>query len=327
MQCESCTTKPVEVYEPIDNEHNPFRLCVPCRNRLLSYSLRPLEYFNLTAIHGHTYYLHDDFYDDETGEAMQPEVEVVDADKFPFPVIEQIKGNLNMLIDYSFVQYFTSDEVVNQLMQFDKSEVLQRIAEKVKYNRAIHYKAYPIVARVIGRAAEQWIKTEWANRKENELQIFAEALVKCLEFDQAFEIITQELEAGDDKFLSENAFAMVYFQSEKTLQWIEKVSHRITNVSSTWGQLAASSRFSWNRGEQWLTSGRPLSLIALDSLIYCTNVGERANQSIWLKQLNPQLTDNTKPDVVARRLQDYLTADHAPRVKNAVALIIGNMFQ
>ena len=327
MKCESCNIREIEVEELADEGQNPFSLCIPCRDRLVNRALRPLEFFNLTAIHGHSYYLHDDFYDYDTGEATQPETEVIDAEIFPFPDFEQIKNDLNSLIDFSFVQYFTEDFVINELQKFDKLEVLKRLKEKVSYNRAINYKAYEITGKVVGKLAEEWIKSEWTNRQENELQIFAEPLAKCLDFEEAFEILTKELESGDDKFLSENVSALLYLQNDKTLDWIEKVGERIKNISSNWGQLFASSNFSWDRANKWLTIGRPLSLIALDSLIYCTTIGERLNQSLWLRELNPRLIDNPRPEIVANRLRDYLTVDGVPRTKNAVEVIIENIFE
>lgn len=327
MKCESCNISEIEVEELADEGQNPYRLCLACQDRLLNKALRPLEFFNLTSIHGHGYYLHDDFYDYDTGEATQPDIEIIDAEKFPFPDFEQIKFDLNRLIDFSFVQYFTDNFVIKELQKLDKLEVLKRLTEKVSYNRAINYKAYEIAGKIVGKTAKEWIKIEWANRQENELQIFAEAITKCLELEEAFEIITKELESKDDKFLSENVSAMLYFQSDKTLDWIEKVSVRIKNISSSWGQLAASSQFTWDRANKWLTIGRPLSLVALDSLIYCTTIGERLNQSLWLRQLNPRLIDNPRPETIANKLRDYLAVDNVPRTKNAVETIIDNVFE
>ena len=327
MKCESCNIREIEVEELADEGQNPYRLCLACHDRLLNKALRPLEFFNLTSIHGHGYYLHDDFYDCDTGEATQPDIEVIEAEKFPFPDFQQIKNDLNRLIDFSFVQYFTDNFVINELQKFDKFDVLKSLKEKVSYNRAINYKAYEIAGKVVGKPAEEWIKNEWANRQENELQIFAEPIVKCLDFDEAFEILTKELESGDNKFLSENVSALLYFQNDQTLDWIEKVSDRIKNISSSWGQLAASSQFTWDRANKWLTIGRPLSLVALDSLIYCTTNGERLNQSLWLRQLNPRLIDNPKPEIIANRLTEYLTIDSVPRTKNAVETIIENVFE
>ena len=327
MKCESCNIREIEVEELADKGQKPFRLCLPCHDRLLNKALRPLEFFNLTAIHGQGYYLHDDFYDYDTGEATQSDIEVIDAEKFLFPSFEQVRNDLNRLIDFSFVQYFTDEFVINELQKFDKLEVLKRLKEKVEYNRAINHKAYEIAGKVVGRTAEEWIKKEWTNRRENELQIFAEPIAKCLDFEEAFKILTIELESGDDKFLSENVSALLYFKSDQTLDWIEKVSERIKNVSSSWGQLAASSQFTWNRANKWLTFGRPLSLIALDSLIYCTTIGKRLNQSLWLQQLNPKLIDNQRPEIISNRLKEYLIIDNVPRTKNAVETIIDNVFE
>ncbi|MBL0269402.1 MAG: hypothetical protein IPP99_12230 [Chitinophagaceae bacterium] len=164
---------------------------------------------------------------------------------FLFPVFDQIKNDLYRLIDYSFVQYFTEDIVINELQKFDKNEVLKRLKEKVSYNRAINYKAYEIAGKVAGSTAREWMKNEWAERQENELQIFAEPIAKCLGFKEAFELITNEFEKGDNKYLSEKISALLYFQHEQTLDWIEKVSNRINNVSSEWGHLAACSKFTW----------------------------------------------------------------------------------
>jgi len=326
MKCESCNIREIEVEELTYEGQNPYRLCLACHDRLLNKALRPLEFFNLTSIHGHGYYLHDDFYDYDTGEATQPDIEVIEAENFPFPDFEQIRNDLNRLIDFSFVQYFTDNFVIKELQKFDKLDVLKRLKEKVSYNRAINYKAYEIAGKVVVRPAEEWIKNEWAKRQENELQIFAEPITKCLDFEEAFEILTNELENKGDKYLSENVSALLYFQSDQTLDWIEKVSDRVKNISSNWGQLAASSQFSWDRANKWLTIRRPLSLVAIDSLIYCTTIGERLNQSLWLRQLNPRLIDNPRPEIIANRLREYLTVDSVPRTKNAVETIIDNVF-
>lgn len=327
MKCESCNIREIEVEELADEIHHPYRLCFACHGRLLKKALRPLEFFNLTAIHGHGYFLHDDFYDFNTGEATQPDIDVIEAHKFPFPDFQQIKNDLNRLIDFSFVQYFTEDFVLSELQKFDKLEVLKILKEKVDYNRAVNYKAYEIGWKVTGKTAEPWIKNEWAKRRENELRIFAEPVAMCLDFDEAFNTLSSEVEDGDDKFLSENVSALIYFKSNKTLDWIEKVCGRIKNISSNWGQLAASSQFTWDRADKWLTRGRPLSLIALDSLIYCTTVGERLNQSVWLRQLNPKLIDDPRPEIIANRLRDYLKVDNVPRTKNAIETIIDNVFE
>jgi hypothetical protein len=72
--------------------------------------------------------------------------------------------------------------------------------------------------------------------------------------------------------------------------------------------------------------GRPLSLIALDAILFCTTVGERLSQSLWLRQIQPKLIDNPRPDIVANRLQEYLKMDSVPRTKSTIQKIIENIF-
>src|SRR5215204_1738464 len=80
--CESCRTRPVEIFELPEKGAQLYRLCTQCHHRLINYALRPLEFFNLAAIHGHSFHLHDDFYDDDTGEATQPEIEIEEPENF-----------------------------------------------------------------------------------------------------------------------------------------------------------------------------------------------------------------------------------------------------
>jgi hypothetical protein len=214
--------------------------------------------------------LHDDFYDYETGKATQPKEKVIDPNLFPFPELSKIRRDLHKLVDYACVQYFTSMEVVELLKLHDKRALLSYLMHKVKYNRAINYKAYEIAAKVLSMNAGEWIKNEWENRKENEILIFAEAICRCLNFTEAFSMLTTEIEASDDKKLLDNSFALLYFEAPNTLDWMEKISQRLANISTSWGVIAAASQFSWPRAEKWLSMGRPLSLISLDALIFCT---------------------------------------------------------
>jgi hypothetical protein len=51
------------------------------------------------------------------------------------------------------------------------------------------------------------------------------------------------------------------------LDWIERTIAQPKLVAAFWGELAAKSGLTWPRAQRWLTSGRPLSLVALDALI------------------------------------------------------------
>lgn len=151
-------------------------------------------------------------------------------------------------------------------------------------------------------------------------------LLKTCEQKEAFALIFSELESCDDKHLIEYAEILNKLRDEMVLDWIEKQAHRIVNVSESWGHLAASSRFNWETAERWLTMGRPLSLIALTALIYCTTIDERLNQSIWMRQIQPKLLGYPGPEIIARRLQEYLSTDNVHRTRGSVQHIIENIF-
>jgi hypothetical protein len=325
MTCESCNINEVEVEISTDEGNDRYLLCHKCQKRFLLYALRPLEFFNLASIHGHSGYLHDDFYDFETGQATQPKIEVNQIEKFPFPELANIKSDLTKLVNYACVQYPISDDVITFLKSYKKTKLLNLLKKKVEYNRAINYKAYEIAAKTLGLAAKDWIYEEWKNKKENELLIFAQAISKCFDSGEAFEMITNEIESGEDKYLSDNITALLYLQSPKTLDWIEKISGKIINVPANWGVLSAASEFSWTRAKTWLNKGRPLSLIALDALIHCTTV-EKQNQPLWLRKHPPTLLDSPTADIIANTITSYLETDRVPRTKSAVDQIIHNLF-
>lgn len=326
MKCESCNTSDVEVTIQTDDENPPYFLCMMCHQRFKNSALRPMEYFNLAAIHGHDYYLHDDFYDDETGEAMQPREEVVDAGKFPFPELDLIKNDLHTLVDYAFVRYFCPEKIIEILKQHDNNSLLRLLIQKVEYNRSLRAKAYEIVAKIPSEDATDWILKEWTKRKPNEVLDFAEAIYSCLELEDAFNLLTTEVEASTtDKDLADNIGALLYFQDPRTLIWIETVANRIVNVATSWGVLAAASKFDWQTAEKWLSIGRPLSLIALDALHYCTTRGDRLNQALWLRKTSPVLENSPAVDVVLERLGAHLATDNSPRTRSMVEQVRKNL--
>lgn len=163
--------------------------------------------------------------------------------------------------------------------------------------------------------------------KIENFQIRMEEIIEKLEKKEAFELITSELNECEDKYLTELMAPLNFLKYEFVLDWIEQNANRIENTTQDWGHLSASSNFSWERAEKWLNMGRPLSLIALDATMFCTTRGERLNQSLWMRELNPKLNDNPKLEKIANGLKDYLKKDNVPRTKNVVNRIINNIFE
>ena len=163
-------------------------------------------------------------------------------------------------------------------------------------------------------------------KKVDEFILRSENIIESRNSDEAFLIISSEIDECENRYLNEFITVLNLIRHEKTLDWIENSAHRITNVGSNWGHLAASSYFSWGKADEWLTKGRPYSLIALDALAFCTTIGERSNQSPWMREIQPKLIGSPGPDKVAGRLQEYLQIDSTPRTKTVVNHIVANIF-
>lgn len=154
----------------------------------------------------------------------------------------------------------------------------------------------------------------------------AENIAKTFDKATALRMITEEIDLCEDRYLNEYISALNFVRDELILDWIEGNATRVKNVSGSWGHLAAVSYFNWSRAERWLSKGRPLSLISLDALVFCTTQGERLNQSLMMRELNPRLTDSPNSAIVANKLQEYLRIDNVPRTKMCVNKIINNLF-
>lgn len=144
--------------------------------------------------------------------------------------------------------------------------------------------------------------------------------------EEAYEIIKNELNLLENKYLNECLGAFNYIQYEKCLDWIEENISKTENVTLSWGHLAAISKFNWRRAEKWIDSGRPLSLVALDAINFCTTTGEKLNMSVMMQEINPKIIDHPKHEIIAEKVQEYKTKDPSPRVKRIVNNIIENLF-
>ncbi|CAM1342663.1 hypothetical protein [Tenacibaculum amylolyticum] len=143
----------------------------------------------------------------------------------------------------------------------------------------------------------------------------------------AFELITYELNECEDRYLIEFMTPLNFLKYEPVLDWVEQNVDRVKNVTQDWGHLSASSNFTWVRAEKWLEMGRPWSIVAIDATMFCTTLGERLNQSPWMRELRPKLMDNPKLDRIANGLKKYLEIDSVPRTKNTVNRIISDIFE
>ncbi len=160
-----------------------------------------------------------------------------------------------------------------------------------------------------------------------EFHLRMEKIVSMYNAKEAFEMIIEELDNCEDKYLSELMGSLNYIQYEPVLDWIENNVHRTNSISQSWGHLAASSKFNWQRAKKWLENGRPLSLIALDAIMFCTTKDKRLNQSAWMRKIDPNLPGETNEVEIAKTIKEYLEKDKVPRTKNVINKIIRNIFE
>jgi len=320
--CEACRISAAEREFLDANERRPYRLCHSCSRRLELRSLRPLEWFNLAALHGGgKFLLHDDFYDQD-GTACQPEEEVVDAALFPAPTLDDVHGELPRLIDYCITRWSIDAPVVEALTSFPERDVLNELVRRAddSAERDIIDTCLYICSLAVGATGADWVRKERTRLIPNRLSMWAEAAASSLPLEEGFQSAVDALETCSLKDLAYAAHALAAFGTSRTLDWIEsKLPASGLPVTESWGRLAAVSGLNWARVQKWLRHGRPLSLAVLDALNACWHYN-----TPYLRKVRPRLTEPPPRDEAARALQDYLPRDPVPRVKMTIPVILAH---
>ena len=314
--CEACRQFPIETVIENDDLNWPYRLCFACAHRLVTHSLRPLEWFRLATIHGPSqHHLHDDFYSEE-GEALQPKGEITELEKWSMPTLSQ--ADLETLIDYAITRFILSenDVVIDSLKQHNTASLLSNIQKRVYLLPPIEIEAriYIICAYTLGFKAESWIRACWMTYRSETFVALATASSYCLPLAEGFEKVIEVLETLSPHEFRRAYLVLINFHIERTLDWLE--NHIQSPVTTDWGRLAASSQFSWERAVKWLDSGRPLSLVALDALEICYfyEVSHPEDATNFFRSI--------PKDDIRTRLEIYLRQDPVPRVKQIVTRLI-----
>lgn len=318
--CEACQRdEAVRVIEISGDPLQPYRLCAACAERLLTCSLRPLEWFNLAAIHtAGEFYLHEDFYD-ENGVTLQSEQPVEHPERFPIPTLSDAMTDPERLIGYCLTRDGIPEEALRAVATFDPDAFLRALDRRVTHSAdyAIEQVAYQLAAR-LGSHTAAWLRRRHAACHRHALSAWVEAAGKCLPSEEVFSLAVERLNDLPADDLANAAYrALGDLRTTRTLDWMEG---RVGSpCSNTWGALAAVSGLSWPRAAAWLDQGRPLSLAALDALRY---FGHHNTQELRLKLLEPAAI----PEMNAK-LQAYAAQDPVPRVQKAVRAIAASWDQ
>ncbi|QJX80288.1 hypothetical protein FDZ14_29790 (plasmid) [Priestia megaterium] len=317
--CEACKLNAISVVEAVGDYQQPYKVCGDCHQRLVTHSLRPIEWYNLAVIHSHNkYLLSDDFYDDN-GVSYEFEDNSTSFLGYESPTLNNAKGNLADLIDFSITKWSLEEEVIVALKAYSPLNILDYV--KTNFHNAnnieIKSRMLEIAAEVLGPVATGWIRELWSNYNEELLYPLAEATATSLPTKEGLHNVLTRLNAIDKKELPIAAFSCLYrFGSSDVLDWIEETCKEFND---NWGRLAAVSHPTWDRMKDWLNKGRPLSLIALDTMENC--ISDFSDPII--EKISPQVL-GTDTDDLEQVLTAYYQNDAVPRVKRKVAEILEN---
>jgi hypothetical protein len=317
--CEACKRNEINVVETSDDPNQPYKLCNQCHERLLKYSLRPIEWYNLAVVHSpNKFLLHDDFYE-EDGEACQPEEDVFVTKKDKAPTLRAVRNDLESLLDFSITRWFLENDVISALKKHDTQKTLSSVKSRFygTENYELKSRMLEIVADVLGTSASGWVRELWENYDEEFLYPISWATASSLPAEEGLKNIFEKLKLVSEKELPIAAFTCLYrFRSSNILDWIESTC---TIFNDDWGRLAAVCFPTWERMKFWLNKERPLSLIALDTMANCV----KGYGDIYVEQFSPKILDTDKNEV-EQILNDYYQKDGVPRVKMKVARIVEN---
>jgi hypothetical protein len=318
--CEACRQRPVAEVISDDDPDEPYRVCRECGERLRCLALRPLEWFNLAAIHGwRKYFLHDDFYDQD-GTAGSPKIENYSADGMLAPSLDQASRSLEGLVGYCITRWWLDLPDYEAFKSFAGEAILDELQRRAQArNRHVLEVTFQLCANVLGSAAASWVRAQYARAQaDGVLFSWAQAAANCLPAPEGLDKTIGALQAFEGRALREHKDALSWFRSPAVLDWIETNAPR-ASVTADWGQLAALSDLSWSRVQDWLLRGRPLSLIALDAL---GTFIPREGQAPIVKQLRPTLKGCLDRSAIRPALEACMAADSAPRVIGACRYVI-----
>jgi len=323
MNCQACKEKAVEVIEKCDDEIQPYELCQECHRRLLSYSLRPIEWYNLASIHTfNKFLLHDDFYEDD-GEATQPEEEIEVFEGHNAPLLNNVASNIELLLDYCIAKWWLEEDMIKCLKKHNPQQLQESILDRFSKSRNyyVQNRLYEIASISLGSFCREWIRESWKQYKGEHIIELSRAASLCLPFDEGYNFVKNALEDFSESELPHVAFSCLYnFRTPLNLEWIEyKVR---VPVKDSWGRLAAASNPSWGKLNEWILKGRPYSLVAIDTLI---NLIPHAGE-IVLNNLNPKpiLINPIEIAVMSQVLREYGEKDKVPRVTQRIEKILKN---
>lgn len=326
--CEACRISPAtnlipdtELGGSVDRRNHSYRLCYACGQKLIRKSLRPIEWFNLAAIHGPDRDLLWGHYADD-GRAHDPDTIDYSTDGMLAPALGQAARSIGTLLDYCATRQRLDAIEFGAFNAFDHREILAYVEERISYDRPqISITCFDTCADVLGSSAESFILDQDHRTFSGDVfGAWARAVAKCVPEDQGFQLVCEALSYRLTPRQSWQVRSLVWFQSRHAIDWI-KANAPAKEVTDQWGIVASVSKLSWKDVEAWLSHGRPLRLIALDALKFCIDQRYvREFRLVW-----PVLHDRPDDETIKRAMRTTADSDDAPRVVASCEFISRNL--
>jgi hypothetical protein len=322
--CTSCRQAPIQIVEVLDDPAEPYQVCADCYRRLTTHSLRPHEWYRLSSIHGRTNdFLSEEYYCEDDGRALEPEQRVVDAELFPCPVLEDVAGSVEALLTYILTrshfheqgpvaEWRISEDLVAAMQKHSTEELLSAFTRRLGAvkNVDLAETLFHLVGLTLGTGGSDLVRENWEKYVgAAAFRGLAFAASHCLPLEEAHQRVTLALSRMDPAERCVAKHVLEWLRTQRNLDWIEQ--NASSPVDSSWGLLAASSDFDWERARKWLSQGRPLSLVALDALDWCVCSGRK-----------PALVNPPGSQEFTSTLEDYLSRDDVLRVRERVQRLL-----
>jgi hypothetical protein len=178
----------------------------------------------------------------------------------------------------------------------------------------------------LGPIAGDWMRTLWTQLLEERCEFIGVAigsLAASLPPDEAFGLAKEWFDAATEQVgKKKRLMAFWSLHHPNTLKLIEnwwELASPGEAVTEDWGRLAAESQITWTGAQNWLDRGRPLSLIALDAMLfYAPRQGHGKQPTVPVNFGFPSF------DTFRSVFEQYRERDNAYRVQKAVASLVEN---
>jgi hypothetical protein len=261
--------------------------------------------------------LHDDFYDQD-GIAHQPDVDVECPEDFPAPKLAHVSRDPRLLLDFSMAHGDLAPEIIETFCAFPRDDVLAALSERFAEtcNQERRSEVLWIGAAVLGEFGAEFVRSAWRELPHVDCLVsLAKASAACLPFREGFDRVVAAFAEIHDSRKRNWMFCLGFFHTPEALAWIEQ--NIFEPITEQWGYLAAESNIDWPRVERWFALGRPLSLVAIDTLAAIADPQSKA-----LCEYGPRLDQPPTAERFREVLSGYVRRDPVPRVQKRTRVVL-----